>query len=86
MHRLRAYYDNYTGNYRLNWAIAFTVIFTINACIGVSQLAKYFYRHDGYYLLSGGLSIVIGIAGVLHGAQIIHAVVRRAAAQSPSSH
>lgn len=77
MRRLHPFYDNLARKYSLNWAIAFTAIFAFYSCMGLFQFLNYFHRPDGLYLVVGPFNFLLGGFGVIHGAQIIHAVVRR---------
>jgi hypothetical protein len=74
---LQAHYDKLSLQYSLNGSIAFTVAAPVYACMGVSQFLIYFRHHDSFYLFVGPFNFLLGVAGTVHGAKMIHAVVRR---------
>jgi len=86
MERLRIYYDNFAARYfTLNRAILYILFYAFMCFLGVSELKLYVRNDDGFYLYFGGFALLLGIFGIFHGAQVIHAVVRRLVAEARSS-
>ena len=89
MSSLRSYYDRRARAWLLNGAIVYIVCFAIYGCLGVFQVFKYFQHLDPFYLYVAPFNILLGIVSVLHGVNVIHAILRRkvdpATAAVPSS-
>jgi hypothetical protein len=79
---LQRYYNRRARTLSLNGATFVTALFAFYSCIGLFQLLKYFQHHDPFYLYAGPINILLGVAGVFQGTNLIHAVVRRLIAEA----
>jgi hypothetical protein len=87
MDRVRRYHDNIAANFTLKGAILYEVFYCFFCWFGTFIVLDHHQSSDREMLYLGLASLLIGIFGIFHGAQVIHAVVRRLISENrnPSS-
>jgi hypothetical protein len=88
MNRMDAYYDRFAQ--RKGWTLVGASVYTstygVLIALGLLQLqALYGNGGDSFYLYMAPLSLLVGVVGILHGAQVIRAVRRQKASGAKAS-
>lgn len=84
MNRLNAYYDRLAARKRWPLSVALVYTSTYGVLIGLGFLQIHNLLHDrgnAFYLYTAPLSLIVGIAGMLHGVQVVRAIRRKRASE-----
>ncbi len=83
MERIHRWYDNFAArHFTLNGAILYILFYALMCFNGAFDLRSAVQKDDPINLFLVGLIFLLGFIGMVHGAQVIHAVVRRLVAEA----
>ena len=74
-------YDRFANQFSLNGAILYLLFYSFMCGLAAAFLRAAIHTSDSFYLATGFLMLAIGVGGIFHAVQVIHAVVRRLIAE-----